>query len=104
MSQFDTPQKNTENLTSYFSEQKGPIQWMELQRYFAAGTAIHVDESLDLVDVAVQMALDNSEELKNWMRDGMVKHVSDDLAREWTDSDRTLHAVVVNPWVLVQRM
>ena len=80
------------------------IPWSDLQRFFAAGKAIHVALKLDLVDVALQMSTDNSAQVRQWMDSGEIATVSDDLARHWIDSDATVWAVVVKPWVLVQEV
>jgi len=80
------------------------IAWSELQRFFAAGKAIYVAVDLDLVEVAVQVSSDNSELVRQWMVTGKIAPVSDDQARCWIDTDATVWAVVVKPWVLVQDM
>ncbi|MGR9071639.1 MAG: DUF2288 domain-containing protein [Gammaproteobacteria bacterium] len=78
------------------------IAWGELQRFFAAGHAVYVSAELDLVDVAYQFSIDNSERVRNWLAEGKVSKVSDDLARQWLDADEQVWAVVVKPWILVQ--
>ena len=80
------------------------IAWSELQRFFAAGKAIYVAADLDLVEVAVQVSSDNSELVRQWMVTGKIAPVSDDRARCWIDTDATVWAVVVKPWVMVQDM
>ncbi len=78
------------------------IAWSELQRFFAAGKAIYVSTDLDLVEVALQISNDNSEIVQRWMKKRQLAPVSDDQARYWIDTDATVWAVVVKPWVLVQ--
>ena len=78
------------------------IAWSELQRFFAAGKAIHIAADLDLVEVALQFANDNSTLVAEWMANGKISAVSDEQARHWYDSDASVWAVVVKPWVLVQ--
>jgi hypothetical protein len=78
------------------------IAWSELQRFFAAGKAVAVSNDLDLIEVALQVSNDNSAVVKQWMDEGKVAPVSDDQARYWFESDATVWAVVVKPWVLVQ--
>ena len=80
------------------------IAWSELQRFFAAGKAIYVAVDLDLVEVAVQVSTDNSALVRQWMDTGKIAPVSDDQARCWIDTDATVWAVVVKPWVMVQDM
>jgi len=78
------------------------IAWRELQRYFASGSAIFVSESLDLVEVAVQISKDNREQVAQWMNAGQIARVSDAQALEWYETDAIVWAVVVRPYVLVQ--
>jgi hypothetical protein len=78
------------------------IAWKELQRFFAAGQTIAVDPSLDLVEVALQVANDNAKQISLWMEAGQLGQVSDQQASTWFNNDREVWAVVVKPWVLVQ--
>ena len=78
------------------------IAWTELQRFFAAGKAVLVSPDLDLVETALQISTDNSALIRQWMSSGQLAPVSDDQARYWVDTDATVWAVVVKPWVLVQ--
>lgn len=78
------------------------VSWKELLRFFAGGMVIFVSPTLDLVEVAVQISQDNKPQVEQWMQEGKVASVSDGLAREWLETDATLWAVVVKPWILVQ--
>ncbi|BCB27807.1 hypothetical protein SKTS_26930 [Sulfurimicrobium lacus] len=78
------------------------IPWKELLRFFAGGTVIAVSNELDLVEVAVQISHDNKAQVEQWMLAGKVARVSDELAKEWLETDAVLWAVIVKPWILVQ--
>ena len=78
------------------------IAWKELQRFFASGAAIYVNEDLDLVEVAFQFSEDNKIEVERWLLKGQVARVSDEQALAWFESDADMWAVVVSPYVLVQ--
>ncbi len=91
-----------EQLRADFLAQTAQITFRELQRPFAAGRLVLVDDSLDLVEVAVQLALDASAQFQRWIDEGRVGPVSDSCAARWIDEDRILWAVVAEPWVLVQ--
>lgn len=79
------------------------IAWNELQRYFASGSAIFVSDSLDLVEVAVQISKDNKAQVAQWMDAGQIARVSDAQALAWYEADADVWAVVVRPYVLVQQ-
>lgn len=79
------------------------LPWTELQRFFAAGTVIAVDDTLDLVDVAVRIAHDDKATVAQWLAENRVGRVSDAQASAWLQADAVLWTVVVKPWILVQR-
>ena len=78
------------------------IPWRELQRYFAAGSAISVAPDLDLVDVGSEVVADNRAKMEMWIGAGKVGPVSDQQAAEWYEANALMWAVVLSPWVFVQ--
>lgn len=86
----------------YF-QQTARIRWHELQTYYAHGSVIVVSPELDLVDVAVQLGLDNTDSFQRWIAAGEVAGVSDEQALAWYEANALLWAVVAAPWVLVQQ-
>jgi len=78
------------------------IAWKDLQTYFAHGSVIFVDASLDLLLVAEQLTADNTPMFTEWMNAQLVGRVTDDQARAWFEADAELWSVVIKPWVLVQ--
>ena len=80
------------------------VAWSELQRFFAQGSVIWVDETLDMVEVAHSIAQDDSGTIKKWMDKNQVAQVSDEQAKNWLAKDTWLWSVVVRPLVLVQKI
>lgn len=80
------------------------IAWRELQRFFASGAAILVGDGLNLVEVAFQVSEDNKEQVAAWMEAGLVARVTDEQALAWYEADADMWAVVVSPYVFVQRV
>jgi len=78
------------------------IPWQELQRFFASGKTLYVDDKLDLVDVAYAFHEDDSQQVEKWVESEQVTAVSGEQAKYWVDHDSLVWAVVVKPWVLVQ--
>jgi len=78
------------------------IAWHELQRFFAQGAVLMVDVSLDLVNVAVFIAEDDSQSLQPLIDKGLVRAPDNDIARAWYAKNTELWCVVVAPYVLVQ--
>ncbi len=79
-----------------------PISWAELERHFARGVLVSVDESLNLLDVGVAFAKDDQMIVKGWLNAGKVGQVSTEQAKDWAKRNPQLWAVVVSPWILVQ--
>ncbi len=92
----------SDNLEQQINLETAQIRWHELQRFFASGSAIAVDPSLDLTQVAAQIAANNAEQIKQWMDAGLVDAVKDSQALAWYEADALVWAVVIKPWVLVQ--
>ncbi len=80
------------------------IAWKELQRFFASGAALQVNNNLDLVEVAFQISEDNKKQVAQWLSEGKIGPVTDAQALMWYEADAEVWAVVVSPYVLVQEM
>jgi len=71
------------------------ISWLELQRFFAQGLVMNVEPSLDLVEVAVLVAEDDSSQLNALLESNKVSAPSNDQARDWFERETLLWSVVV---------
>jgi hypothetical protein len=98
---MSTPDPDEVNRTKVNLE-TARIGWRELQRFFASGAAIFVNDELDLVDVAFQISKDNTAKVLAWMDAGQIARVTDEQALTWYEQGAEMWAVVVSPYVLVQ--
>lgn len=89
-------------LLKEYHTQTARIHWHELQTYYAGGSVIRVGASLDLVDVAVQLGMDNIDQFQQWIAEGAIAPVAESEALAWYENNQQLWAVVASPWVLVQ--
>lgn len=89
-------------LAEEFHQQTAHIRWHELQTYYAKGDVICVAPELDLVVVAVALAMDNTHRFRAWIDAGDISPVTEQQAQLWFDQNPDLWAVVAAPWVLVQ--
>lgn len=80
------------------------VAWTELQRFFAQGSVIWLDDTLDLIEVAHAIAADDSPAIKTWMEDRSLAQVSDAQAQHWLEQDTWLWSVVIRPLILVQNI
>jgi len=79
------------------------IDWKDLERFFAKGNLLRVDNELDLVDAALEIANDNGACIEKWMSNNLLAAVSNDEALLWSKGDTELWSVIVLPWILVQQ-
>ena len=99
----DLPEDRETLLRKEYLSQTARITWHDLQTYYAHGNVISVAAELDLVEVAVQLGLDNTEQFQQWIADHRIAPVDDEQALVWYEANQALWAVVAPPWVLVQQ-
>ncbi|GGW54770.1 DUF2288 domain-containing protein [Alishewanella tabrizica] len=78
------------------------INWLDLQKFYAAGNVIHVEATLDLIDVAFAFHQDQASQVAAWLSSKQISRTFDGHAQAWYQAKTELWAVVVSPWVLVQ--
>jgi hypothetical protein len=101
---IDMEQDKDAELKARLNQETSKLRWTELQRHYAGGNVVVIDEALDLIVVAVAIARDDTAAVGKWMADGLLARVSDIQAAAWLQVDLEMWAVVVKPWVLVQRV
>ena len=79
------------------------ISWKELERFFAGGRVISVEDHVDIIRVAQLMASDDVKAISGMLEKKEIGKVTDEQAQTGSDSDALLWAVVVRPWILVQQ-
>ena len=53
-------------------------------------------------EVALQITKDNAASLKDWMTKGKIDVVTDDQAKIFHDTESSVWAIVIKPWILIQ--
>jgi len=89
-----------EALRARINGETARIDWRDLERHFARGVVLRVADGGDLVEIALAMALDEQATVAAALERGELARASEDDAESW--QGRSLWAVVVAPWVLVQ--
>lgn len=101
----DTPnpqEEEVETSRETLNLETARITWKELEVFYAAGNVISVSPKLDLINVALVITQDNSEQLKTWTEQGLVDAVTDDQAKTFHENQASVWAVVIKPWILIQ--
>ncbi len=83
-------------------EQTALIAWKELQRFFAQGVVMWVDEDCDLVEIGTFIVDDQAKKIEALMASSKLAAVSNVQAKNWFERDASLWSLVVAPFVLVQ--
>lgn len=84
------------------NQETARIPWPDLQRFFAQGKVIWVQNGLDLIETALLIARDDTQSVATEMTRGSIAPVPDQQAKHWFETQASLWAVVVKPWILVQ--
>lgn len=90
-------------LSTRLNLETGRITWKELGFFFARGRVVQVADTLDLIEVATALAQDDMQRFSGWAERKHVQILPDAIAKEWAADDSQLWAVVVAPWVVVQK-
>ena len=91
-----------EDLKQKLHSETAMISWDELQRFFAGGSVLWVSSTLDLVETAMQFAIDDSAALKPLLEQELIAAPTNSQAQQWYAAKAELWSVVVAPFVLVQ--
>jgi hypothetical protein len=102
MTEYSKPEEDEAALRAKINGETSRLPFSELMRFFAAGAVIAVSNELDLVEVALRVALDDKAAIAGWMSEGRVARASDAQAQAWVAANTALWTVVVKPWILVQ--
>lgn len=79
------------------------VKWSELAPLHLRGALLHIAGDLDLVSVAEAVAGDDARQVAAWASSGLLERMPAAMATTYEASDASLWAVVVAPWVLVQK-
>ena len=81
----------------------GVINWKELERFFASGKLIIINNDLDIIDVAYKFNIDDSDLISSWIENDKLGFVTDEQAKSWSKVNNEFTCIVVAPWVLIQK-
>lgn len=90
-------------LSIKLNRETSKIDWEALQRFYAQGVVLVLAAELDLVATAAAFAEDNAPYIAELLDKGLLKKADEAQAKAWLVEKCEVWAVVVAPWVLVQR-
>jgi hypothetical protein len=87
-----------EQLTELLDEAE--LDW--LKPHIHKDAVVIVNHGLDLVDVGVAIAEDNTMAVQRWIGEQLIMKPSVDRLGEWNTAPPKFRALIVSPYVLVQ--
>ena len=100
---MSTETMSYEELVAYLNSETGKISWQELQPYFAKGSLLYLETGYDLVDIAASLVKDDKTIILPLVENKLLGALQDDLATTLIPNDQ-FWAVVVAPWVVIQKI
>jgi hypothetical protein len=103
MSQMSSMSNNEKKLLeAKLNSETAVAYWKELEVFFARGQLLLVDQSLDLIDIAIAIHLDDKLKIESLLTAGRLSQPSTDWVKLHCQPDTPFWAVVVAPFVVIQ--
>jgi hypothetical protein len=81
------------------------ISWKELQPHAKRDAIIVIKDELDLAEVAVAIAEDNTASVQNWIGTQSIAKPSSQELTEWNQTpEKQFAALIVQPFVVVKEV
>jgi hypothetical protein len=91
-----------EMITKKLQNEIGTVGWSLLKPHAERGVLLIIHSQLDLLEVAVQIAEDQTEQVRLWLNDGKITRPSSFRMKEWEAKNSIFTCVIVHPFILVQ--
>lgn len=91
-----------EDLRAELTKMMGPVQWDWLKPQVQRDVVVVVDPGLDLADVGVAIASDNTKTVERWITEQLIVKPSPEQLSLWSNENKRLTSLIVQPYVLVQ--
>lgn len=86
-----------------FEKDLAEVTWRDLRFHLQKDAIILVADSLDLVDVAVDVANDNKDQVSLWISAGKLTKPSQELIDQWeAQQDSPFRMLIAQPYILAQ--
>jgi hypothetical protein len=77
--------------------------WFSLRAHLERGGVIVIDNFLDLVEVALKVANDDSKAIEGWITSGQIGKPTAEQIEKWdAEKGKQFLCLIVSPFVLVQ--
>ena len=94
-----------ENIREQLKEllDEAELEW--LKPHIQKDVVIIVDTELDLLDVGVAIASDNTQSIQHWVGEQLLVKPSQEILDRWNaNPERRFQAIIIQPYILVKEM
>ncbi len=90
------------SIEAQLAEERADIEWEALIPHSRRDSIIFVHEGLDLVQVGVAIAQDNTAQVEVWIADQLIHKPTAQQLSQWNqDPKQQFSALIVQPYVLI---
>lgn len=90
------------DLRAELMEMMGPVQWEWLKPHVQRDVVVVVNPDLDLADVGVAIATDNTQAVERWITEQLILKPNAEQLAVWSSGNKRFTSLIVQPYVLVQ--
>ncbi len=94
--------QNSQALRTELTEMMGPVQWELLKPHVKRDAVVVVNPHLDLADVGVAIATDNTQAVERWITEQLIMKPNAKQLMQWEAGNTRFQSLIVQPYVLVQ--
>ncbi len=80
----------------------GPVPWEVLKPHVQRDAVVVVNEQLDLVEVGVAIASDQTQTVERWINKQLIHKPTAEQLATWSSESKSFASLIVQPYVLVQ--
>ncbi len=92
----------SKNLYAELAQMMGPVPWEVLKPHVQRDAVVVVNEQLDLVEVGVAIASDQTQSVERWINEQLIHKPTAEQLVTWSNENKGFTSLIVQPYVLVQ--
>ena len=103
MSGKDEETTETADLRAELTQRTSPVQWSDLRAHAVRDALFLVDNTVDLVEVALAIANDETSAVQAWLDTGQLTRPTEQQLKCWNDApQRLFRSAIVQPFVVAR--
>lgn len=95
----------SEELKLKFLEEMADVDWPALKKHYERDALIIISQNLDLVEMAIMTAKDDSEQMADLIATAKITKPSEEQVKTWENNpEKKFQFLIVQPFVLAQEI